>query len=618
MHCVTIGRAVSLTLVLSGIFMTNCGMAVEKPREPNDGYLTVRQSLLAMYALGDLTGAAAPVKQRFPFNRINPNVREYARFYLESDNNAAYHIYGAICLLGFVGGEEDISFIEKYVDKSLLGSAETPDHRVLYLRNLALFAGNFAGMMLKRDIDTAELFLKKYAKVSSWMAPGQEATPWNLSNAKEFYSDFLVGAYQYSKADDLLPLLQEQSPDGKPYVRESLVDSLRNMDMDMYTEFMNQKAVPEKELNEVIARSLERHGEWIDMLMKKQTYAQWREAREKEKATGQAAKEPGESFESIDMSETVVGRHVKAIAREAVGAFEQVSATLLNRDAGEAPVKKEVLQDIRKAGLHDYEDFHVTIEVEAAVEDSIPAVAGARNAGSGPTQPTLITKKKAAAVTFRIRGTGDTFKRHVPEVGPNAPVSQTTGDVIIQMRRANDAWYWGSESGPRAGAVADITDDEYLIESVREGTTAYAQIATALIEGDYDPLTIPVIDNGELILLEKRRKDADEMAEALDIERRILAELMKAELNAYGDHRIKVRVEAVLGDGEPSGETDVTALAVRGYETADVRFAILNAAEAYRKHAPKRSGYDTLDDAGNLRVWMKRINGKWYWNPFGW
>ena len=119
MYCATIGRAVSLTLILSSHFMADYGMAVEKPPEPNNGYLTVRQSLLAMYALGDLGGPAAAVVKQFPFNRLNPNVREYARFYLERDNTVKMNIYGALCLLGFVGNEDDISFIEQYVDKIL-------------------------------------------------------------------------------------------------------------------------------------------------------------------------------------------------------------------------------------------------------------------------------------------------------------------------------------------------------------------------------------------------------------------------------------------------------------------------------------------------------------------
>jgi hypothetical protein len=589
--------------------------ATEKSPEANSEYLTVQQSLIPMFAKAFSSEAYSD--EQFPLNRLNPKAREYIRFYIEEDNGVPLLSSVGIWLLGFIGDVEDVSFVEQYIDRTLLASKDSRLRKNV-MTDLSAFAGCFAGMMTKRDIRGARAFVEKYATVSAWMLPGDGETPENLSGARDFYSYFIMCAYQYSRSAYIYPLLQEKARGPKPYLYESFVDSLRKIRVDKYTELMSQKAVPQKKLNEIVAGNLEQYGEWIDRLMRKQTYAQWREVEEKQKVGAKEEKKPGESFENIDVSKTVEGGYVKAIVRDAIQAFEQVSRTVLNSNAEDAPIKKEVLRDIQKAGLNSYEDLQVTVDVEARVDGFSAATDRSEGKSEGnAAKPTVVSEKKAADVTFRIRGSADIFKRYVPDAGPNAPVSPRTGDVMIQMKRTNDAWYWGFASGPHINAAADMVEDEYLIETVRAATVAYAQIAKVLIDGNYDPLTIPVVDNGKLIPLEKRKKDKDKMAKALDMEKRILEELMKSNLNAYGDHRTTVAWKATLGPGETSEEVGVTPLAVHGYETADVTFVIRNAADVYRKHAPERTGYDSLDK-GNLQVHMKRINGKWYWNPFGW
>jgi len=627
MNSSTLQRTVNLTCALSICLIANYAMAIENSPVANNNYLTVRQSLIPMFARGGLSETY--VDEEFPSNRINPKAKEYLRFYLEEDNIHPTHVYGAIWLLGFIGDEDDILFMEQYVDKSLR-SSKNFEHPIGHLRNLAGIAGCFTGMMIKRDIKGAELFLKKYAKVSSWMIPGEEETPESSSDARDFYSRFIMFAYRYSKASYVYPLLQEKSPGPKRYYHELFVDSLKKIEVDKYTELMKPNTLQEAKMNENIAKCLEHYGEWIDRLMRKQTYAQWREAQEKQKAIPKVEKRPVDSFESIDMSETIEGTYLKAIASDAAKAYVQISRMLLDRNAKDLPIKKEVLQDIQKAGLNNYGGFQVMVDVEAKINDYVPEVKSSEGKGEGSAAgPVVVKEKETADVTFNIQGTADIFKRHVPDAGDISLISSTTGDVIINMKRIDDKWYWSPASDLNVSAVADIVEDNYLIDSVSEAIIAYNQITKTLIDGNYDPLVIPVLDNGKLIPLKKRQRTKDELVEALDFEKKILQDVLKAKLNDYGDFRIKLEFEATLGNFVPAvnvirgnkaieAEVGTRPVEVKGYETANGTFVIRDAAKIYKKHASPKMDTYSIDRAGNLHVYMKRINGKWYWNPFGW
>jgi len=606
----TLQRAVSLACVLSICFIVHYVMAIENSPETNNRYLSVRKSLLPMFATRLLAN------EFFPFNRINPDIRPYILFYLEKDNYN-YHIAAkGIWLLGFVGQADDIKFVDRYIQSRLNSLNEAETFRRLP-NVVAGASGCFAGMMIKREIQGAERFFRKYAEVTAWMPP--EDGPEAIEDARSRYSDFIMGAYQYSKADFILPLLQQKSSGPRPFPHESFIDAFEKMEIDQYTKLMKPSPTSEEKLNENITKFLDNYGEMIDLLLRKQTYAQWREAQEKQKAVPKVEKKPVDSFESIDMSETNEGGYLKAIASDAAKAYVQISRMLLDRNAKDLPIKKEILQDIQKAGLNKYDGFQVMVDVEAKINDFVPTVKSGEGKDEGSdAEPVVVKEKETAAVTFNIKGTADIFKRHFPDAGDNSLISSTTGNVIINMKRIDDKWYWGSASDPNVSAVADIVEDKYLIDSVSEAIIAYIQITRMIIDGNYDPLVIPVLDDGKLIPLKKREKDRDEMAKALDLEKRILEDLTKAKLNNYGDYHVKVKFEATLGNGGIHVETGIMPLTVKGYETADVTFMIRDGTEVFKKHAPARSDYDGAEGSGDLQVYMKRINGKWYWNPFGW
>ena len=212
----------------------------------------------------------------------------------------------------------------------------------------------------------------------------------------------------------------------------------------------------------------------------------------------------------------------------------------------------------------------------------------------------------------------DILKNHASDAD-NIVVSSTTGDMRVTMERNNSTWFLSTVPDPNVSADSNMIEDDYLMGSANEAINAYKQIAQMLIDGNYDPLVIPVLDNCKLIPLAKRKRQKDEMGEALDLEKRILEDLTKAKLNNYGDYHVKVKFEATLGNGGIHVETRAMPLAIKGYETATVTFMIRDTGDISKKYIPQVFDDTTIEDeTGILKVYMKRINGKWYWNPFGW
>jgi len=69
---------------------------------------------------------------------------------------------------------------------------------------------------------------------------------------------------------------------------------------------------------------------------------------------------------------------------------------------------------------------------------------------------------------------------------------------------------------------------------------------------------------------------------------------------------------------EPKPDASTKAVTVTGQEDITVSFDIPKTAAMYKKHIPRGFSKETKGKKGNLRVFMKRINGKWMWNPFSW
>ncbi len=632
-------RELSIVLVSLFVLSANCySQATEDLPAPD--FLSIEKSLLPMFHERYYTSA------NFPFNRINPDVKEYLHFYLEKDNSIGLFSARAISLLGYIGNKEDILFVDNFLQELL-----TSLSRDRWLDdNIALGAGRFSGMMIKRKIEGAESFFKKYATALAWAPPGED-NPQIISNARYAHSVFMIKAYDFSKEGYVLQSLQVKSTTGTPYRHEREVANLVKRKTDLYTQNMKPVKVSGEKLQESLNRNLG-EVEGIEAVMNKQTVAQWRKlSLEKRKLSRQKPKKKSSLglFENIALTGTVEGEYLKAVGGEAARAYVQVSEKLLNNEAKSLPIKKEILRDIRNAGRKKHNSFHVKINVAAAVADFVyvneDVVEDKVESNGTSTEPAVIKEKETSAVTFDIQDTADIYKKHVPDAGDDPLVSPTTGNVKIHMKRHKNKWYWDPEpeepdvvmkdgklnlspalkSNESDVAVAGIVEDEDLVAIVSEAIAAFKQLSRMILDGDYDPLTIPILDNYKLIPLKKREKSKDRMIEFLNLEKRVLEDINAVNLNRYRDFHVELDIEAALSNFTPviNGvhENKIVSdktVEVNGYETATVTFMIQNAGQMYKKHASKKATQRDIDKAGNMQVYMKRINGKWYWNPFGW
>ena len=54
-----------------------------------------------------------------------------------------------------------------------------------------------------------------------------------IDKARRCYSYFIMGAYQYSMADFILPLLQNKSSGSSPFYHESFIDAFEKKETDV-------------------------------------------------------------------------------------------------------------------------------------------------------------------------------------------------------------------------------------------------------------------------------------------------------------------------------------------------------------------------------------------------
>jgi len=159
----------------------------------------------------------------------------------------------------------------------------------------------------------------------------------------------------------------------------------------------------------------------------------------------------------------------------------------------------------------------------------------------------------------------------------------------------------------------------FTMAIIEEGVNAFSCLTGMVFSEKYETLVNQVMDNGKPVPEEKKKKGFKGFLEAMQTEKAILAEVKDGrmlETDRYAGFQVNLsltaKVERVTGDdGVPlPGSEDVTLL-----------FSIPGTSEILRKHIPRiggRSAEMTVTRQGDLQVYMRRIDGKWYWNPFGW
>jgi hypothetical protein len=150
----------------------------------------------------------------------------------------------------------------------------------------------------------------------------------------------------------------------------------------------------------------------------------------------------------------------------------------------------------------------------------------------------------------------------------------------------------GNPAAAKEAPAAARADDAAL---AKEATAAYREIAAKVAAGDIAGAMERVLDNGELLKPTANRAEATK-----DLEK----------------EQTFLTSEAVKG--AKAGESKVQRREVNGKEVITVTWRLEGTAEYAKSVLPRGGRTPTLAEDGTLVVYMKKIEGKWMWNPFGW
>ncbi|NLW83598.1 MAG: hypothetical protein GXY41_04230 [Phycisphaerae bacterium] len=247
-------------------------------RSQNSGeisYLTIEQSLLS------LTDVSYFVSGDFPFNRINPKVKEYLLFYLENDNSFGEITDYSLRLLGYVAGEEDLPYIDKFIQTSIIkANAGNPNdrHAGNLLKKIGSGSGCMIGMMVNKEIKGARELLNKYVESSVWLSGS--TTDSTRRNSLSAHRDFMVQAFQYSMEGSVLQAMESELSKGRAELGDDL-ERFGKWDTDMYTKSMRPVNLQEEDLQRKLNDDLLKKHRGIEPILMKITFQQWIDNQEK-------------------------------------------------------------------------------------------------------------------------------------------------------------------------------------------------------------------------------------------------------------------------------------------------------------------------------------------------
>jgi hypothetical protein len=140
-----------------------------------------------------------------------------------------------------------------------------------------------------------------------------------------------------------------------------------------------------------------------------------------------------------------------------------------------------------------------------------------------------------------------------------------------------------------------------------------------LFADQHQTLIEQIMDNGVPVPEAKKKKDFDGFVKAIQAQKALMEDVkakgvLKAE--QYRDFQMELslsaRIERLPGDDD---------MPVMGSDNVTLFFSLPDTSEVLKKHISKVGGTSaekTITRGGDIQVFMKRIDGTWYWNPVGW
>lgn len=147
---------------------------------------------------------------------------------------------------------------------------------------------------------------------------------------------------------------------------------------------------------------------------------------------------------------------------------------------------------------------------------------------------------------------------------------------------------------------------------VGEAHAAFEAMRSAILGGNHEAMRDRLLDNGEIPDAKKYERLWPEYLKDIRLEQSVFEALAEIDAGAC-DYRVERHVTYRSPSVPAQGGAPVAAIRC---EEMRVAFTLRNTAEIAQRF--RLSSEYTLAADGSLVVLMRKINGKWYWNPFGW
>jgi hypothetical protein len=163
------------------------------------------------------------------------------------------------------------------------------------------------------------------------------------------------------------------------------------------------------------------------------------------------------------------------------------------------------------------------------------------------------------------------------------------------------------------GSTPTPEDREYLRRTIDEALKAYEEIKAAVVGGDGSEAAARLLDNGKLIDPRKLVQLRAEFVKDAAREKEVFHAMAKYTIEPTN---FEVTRTTVFDLRRYDAKADIDATKQEG--DATVTFRLGGSVDVGDQFLRQQKGNLTVADDGTLIVVMKKIDGKWYWNPFGW
>jgi len=157
-------------------------------------------------------------------------------------------------------------------------------------------------------------------------------------------------------------------------------------------------------------------------------------------------------------------------------------------------------------------------------------------------------------------------------------------------------------------------DAAFIKAAVRQAHAEFEKAKSDITKGNFKVLAGRLLDDGKMIDEKKLKHVWPELETDMAREQQVFESLAERESTPvdYRVHRI-VSYQAASISTAQDAEIHVSKA-----EEISVSFRLSGTTEIGNVLFRRQRGSLTIAADGSLIVFMKKINGRWYWNPFGW